>query len=145
METWISGGGNRGENSAYQPTMEEPDWLLYGDLNQDGRSEIVETYGENGIQQPRRGFEAPSPEASTLAPSDSSSLISTNLHRVVLRPCFPGKPSPRHSCYELLTATSGVWINQGNYQFNYQPLPVLAQASIDYGCGCGRFEPDKPH
>ena len=119
-------GGNRGENSAYRPTMEEPDWLLYGDLNQDGRSEIVETYGENGIQYPRRGFEALSRSVPTLRQQF------LNFHQFAsssLAGMFSREALAKAFMLRVTTATSGVWINQGNYQFNYQPLPVLAQAS----------------
>ncbi len=47
---------NRGLNSGYQASSEEPFIAFYGDLDEDGRGEIIETVRENGNLHPRRNL-----------------------------------------------------------------------------------------
>ena len=131
--------GNRGLNTAYQPTLEEPDWLIYGDLNKDGRPELVETYGEGGTQYPRRGFEA----LSRSLPSLREQFI--NFHQFAassLTDMFEREALAGSFMVRANTAESGVWINQGNATFAFRPLPRLAQAAPILDVSYGDFNAD---
>lgn len=47
---------NRGLNAGYEASEEEPFVAFYGDLDEDGRGEVIETVRENGKLHPRRSL-----------------------------------------------------------------------------------------
>lgn len=126
--------GNVGLNTKYEASAEHPTQLFYGDLDGSGRPRLVEAEFEGSTAFPVRGRSCSSGAMPTLGGRFPTfkSFAAASLEEIY--------GSDRLEQSRLLSATtleSGVLINQtksdGEVQFEFRPLPRVAQVSPIYG------------
>jgi enediyne biosynthesis protein E4 len=118
--------GNRGSNTPSQATSSHPDWLIYGDMDANGRPELVEAYTENNVLYPRRGFDA----LSRSMPFLRQKFI--NFHQFStsgIASMFSKEAIQKAYHLQINTIESGVLLNQGNFSFMFTPLPRMVQTA----------------
>lgn len=122
---------NYGLNTKYQASPELPQRLLYGDFEGLGRREIIEaTTGEDGKLWPIRG-KGTMQHAITLV----GELCPTYeaYAKASLEDMFPKEVLDEALSLSANTLESGVLINNGRAQFEFHPLPRLAQIAPSFG------------
>jgi len=118
--------GNRGLNTAYQPGDSQPDWLIFGDMDQNARPELLEVYSESGVRFPRRGFDP----LQRSMPFLRQKFL--NFHQFSMTPLtsmFSEDAVRKAYLVRATQAASGVLLNKGDLKFEFNPLPKLAQAA----------------
>jgi hypothetical protein len=118
--------GNRGLNTAYQPGDSQPDWLIYGDMDQNARPELLEVYSEGGVRYPRRGFDP----LQRSMPFLRQKFL--NFHQFSMTPLtsmFSEDAVRKAYLVRATQSASGVLLNKGDLKFEFKPFPKLAQAA----------------
>lgn len=118
--------GNRGLNTGYQPSPTEPDWLIFGDMDQNARPELIEVYSAEGVRYPRRGFDP----LQRSMPFLRQKFL--NFHQFSMSPMtsmFSEEAVRKAFMVRATHSESGVLLNQGDLTFTFKPLPKLAQAA----------------
>ena len=120
---------NFGLNTKYQPTVEKPVRIYYGDFDKSGRRSIVEAYTQDRLL-PVRGkrysqkampfLQERFPTFHDFASSGLEDLYSSEL-------------LSESTMVQANTLQSGLLINDGQGGFTFDPLPRLAQASPAFG------------
>jgi hypothetical protein len=125
--------GNFGLNTKYKASPEHPAIIYYADFDGSGRKQIVEAKFEKDICYPVRGLSCS---------SDAMPLIKQKLptfHQFAIAELTEIYGNDKLADALKVEATdlqSGVLINQSsaaNIQFEFRPLPRIAQASPIYG------------
>jgi len=127
---------NAGLNTPYHATEATPVRLYYGDFDESGRHQIVESYEEDGQQFPRRNYATLTrsmPVLRRLYPTFEA------FGRGTLEEIFPLDGSVVLSASEL---ASGVFLNDGHGHFTFHELPRIAQIAPGYGLAARDFDGD---
>ncbi|MBT3217354.1 MAG: hypothetical protein HOD97_07090 [Candidatus Marinimicrobia bacterium] len=126
--------GNFGFNTKYKASNTKPEILYYGDFEGNGIKRIIEAKYENGICLPRRGLGCSSdamPMVKQKLPSYHDFAITS------LKDIYTETRLEIAEKFEVNSLASGILINetdtQGNTQFEFHPLPQIAQASPIFG------------
>ena len=131
--------GNQGLNSKYHANREHPTGIYYGDFENNGRWEIVETEFEGDKHYPVRGRSC----SSRAMPSLKTKFPTFHEFGAALLP----EIYPEEKLKEAirLTATqlaSGVFLNDGQGHFAFRPFPRMAQLSPIFGLAAADFDGD---
>ncbi len=121
---------NVGLNTKYHATAEKPVMLYYGDFDGTGRMRLVEAEYEKDVLFPLRGKSCSTNAMPFLQEKFDSykSFAMASLPDIYTPECL--EDSHR---YEATTLASGVLLNNGAAQFEFRPLPRLAQAAPSFG------------
>lgn len=121
---------NYGLNTKYHASEKKPSMLYYGDYAGDGKKSLVEAKFENDVLFPVRGK-----SCSTSAMPHLARRFDT-FHKFATA-ALPEIYSPSALEHSLTlsanTLESGVLLNDGNGQFEFSPLPDIAQVSPAFG------------
>ncbi|MCP4191329.1 MAG: RNA-binding protein [Planctomycetaceae bacterium] len=122
--------GNQGWNTKYHASAEQPALLYYGDFEQSGQFHLVEAEFEDETLFPVRGK-----SCSTNAMPFLGDKF-TRFHDFAIASLdeiyTDSKLTSAHR-YEATLLSSGVWLNQGDDNFEFVPLPVMAQVAPIFG------------
>ena len=131
--------GNVGLNTKYKASLEKPELLYYGDLDGTGRARILEAKFEGAVCLPHRGYSC----SSHAMPVLKSRL--TTFHAFASKSLEAIYSAPRlekAQRFEANTLESGIFLNDGNGQFTFAPLPRLAQSFPIFGIAMQDFTAD---
>lgn len=119
--------GNVGLNTKYHASKEAPIQLFYGDFEGRGTMNIVEAEYEGDALFPMRGK-----SCSTRAMPSLGAKFDTfrSFASALLTDIYDVSKADRYEANEL---QHGVFINDGNAAFEFQPLPRLAQIAPVWG------------
>ncbi len=121
---------NLGLNTKYQATQDKPLQLYAGDFEGDGKLHLIEAKFEEGSLVPLRGRSCSSnamPFVARKFPTYHKFAIAP-LQEIYTEECL----AEAHT-FTANTLESGVLLNDGAGNFEFQPLPRLAQISPGYG------------
>lgn len=130
---------NTGLNSKYSASKSHPELLYYGTFDNTGQHRIIEAGFEGDTCYPHRGY-----SCSTRAmPSLTGRFGSyANFASATLEHIYSPEALGKAQRFEANTLESGIWINQGNGQFKFSPLPRLAQIAPSFGIVISDFDGD---
>jgi hypothetical protein len=131
--------GNFGLNTKYHASKEHPALLFYGDLIGDGNRNIIEAEYENDTLFPVRGK-----SCSTAAMPTLKGKFQTfhDFAGSTLEQIYPGDRIKAANRFECHTLESGFLINDGTGNFNFRPLPRIAQIAPIQGFAFADFDHD---
>jgi enediyne biosynthesis protein E4 len=131
--------GNFGLNTKYQANADRPVFIHYGDFENNGRCEIVESKFEGDRLYPVRGRSCSSramPSLRTKFPTfhDWGSALLPEIYA----------PEKLAQAVQLSVTqlASGVFLNDGRGRFTFKPLPRLAQTAPIFGLAAVDFTGD---
>jgi hypothetical protein len=118
--------GNFGLNSKYRGTEEEPFEVFYHDMDNNGRKDIVLAYSEEGRKYPyrRRGDAIVQVPGISEKFKDYDTYAASDVYEI-----YGHENLDRALHYQANTFASMYIENKGNDQFEYHPLPYMAQLS----------------
>ncbi|MBK9137482.1 MAG: VCBS repeat-containing protein [Verrucomicrobia bacterium] len=130
---------NFGLNNRYRPSAERPIWIRYGDLDESGTVDVIETYVNpaNGREVPFRVMApmvAALPFLQEIAPSNEA------YGRMTIQQLYGDRLDPAAKV-EARTLASMVFFNRGG-RFEAAPLPDEAQWAPAYAVCVGDFDGD---
>ncbi|MFK5921610.1 MAG: FG-GAP-like repeat-containing protein [Verrucomicrobiota bacterium] len=130
---------NTGLNSKYSASKSHPELLYYGEFDNSGQTRIIEAGFEGDTCYPHRGY-----SCSTRAmPSLTGKFGSyANFASATLENIYSPKALDKAQRFEANTLESGIWFNQGKGQFEFLPLPRLAQIAPSFGIVISDFDGD---
>ncbi len=126
---------NFGTNTQYQPTVESPALIFYGDFDKSGRANIVEALFEKGkdgeqICYPLRGLSCSS-HAMPMVRDKMQTYH--NFASAKLTQIYDVNLIQKSIVRKATDLSSVVMINDGQGHFDVSPLPHLAQISPGFG------------
>ncbi|MCB1232612.1 MAG: VCBS repeat-containing protein, partial [Verrucomicrobiae bacterium] len=126
--------GNMGRNTRYQPSLDSPELLFYGDFDNSGKNHIVEArfMVEKGEQicYPWAGFM----EAGMAMPYIADEMVTFDKYaKLPLTGIYDIKKLENSMQLKANRMDASVLLNDGEGHFDLVPLPVLAQVSPSYG------------
>jgi hypothetical protein len=131
--------GNVGLNTKYHATPAEPTVLYAGDLDGSGREQLLEAQYENGRFYPLRG-------RSKLAycfPWLPKKFPTYHAYsQATIGEIFPADRLAAARCLTANELASGVFLQQADGTFKFQPLPRLAQIAPINAIVAGDFDGD---
>ena len=122
--------GNHGWNSKYHASTEKPTLLYYGDFEKSGRMRLVEAEYEDETLFPVRGKSCS---------TNAMPFLGDKFERfhdfaiASLDEIYTEKRISSAHRFAANSLTSGVWMNDGDDQFRFLPLPTLCQAAPIFG------------
>lgn len=122
--------GNFGLNTKYHASIDHPTTIYYGDLDGSGKNRIVEAEFEGDTCYPVRGRSCSSramPELADRFPRFTDFALAS------LQDIYTPRRLAEARKVEANTLESSVLINDGSGQFQFTPLPRLAQAAPSFG------------
>jgi hypothetical protein len=131
--------GNVGLNTKYRASAEEPTYVYVGDFDGRGHQNIVEAETENGKIYPIRGrsrLAAAFPWLTRKYPTYAA------YSRATLNEIFSPDALAKARRLEATELASGIYLQQADGTFAFQPLPRLAQASPINGIAAADFDGD---
>lgn len=121
---------NSGWNTKYgRPNPKKPAVLYYGTMEQGGQPTLVEAKAGDGELLPVRGRSCSSATMPWIADKFPSYR---KFAEASLTGIYPTEVLAKARRYEAVCLTSGVFINQGGFQFRFEPFPVVAQLAPIY-------------
>ncbi|MDA0813918.1 MAG: FG-GAP-like repeat-containing protein [Verrucomicrobia bacterium] len=121
---------NFGLNTKYHASTEKPSLLFYGDYAGDGKKSLVEAKYENNVLLPVRGKSC----STSAMPHLAKRFDSFHKFASAALPEIYSPAALEHSLkLSANTLESGILLNNGNGQFQFKPLPLLAQVSPGFG------------
>ncbi len=130
---------NLGMNSQYQASISSPELIFYGDLDGTGKSHIVEANFENGVCYPRRGLSCSS-QAMPFVKQHMQTyhdFASASLSQI-----YPIERLKESTLVKANELRSGVFINDGEGNFQFSPLPRITQIAPGFGVVLRDFDLD---
>jgi len=121
--------GNLGTNYKYHATMDKPFPIYYNDFDQNGQSDIVLGYYNKGKVFPVRGRQCSSEQI----PSLQKKFPTYKDFGIADISTIYGEALEDGLHYEATTFESCIIFNQGDANWDIQPLPVEAQFSAVFG------------
>jgi hypothetical protein len=116
--------GNQGLNTKYKASLEKPELLFYGDLDNSGTPQLLEAYFVGDLGYPHRGLDA----LSRAMPSLKEKFPTfQQFAGAAIENVFSMDHLKRSYRREANTLESGVLLNNGKAAFEWVPLPALAQ------------------
>ena len=130
---------NRGLNSGYEATVERPFVVFHGDLDEDGRREVIETeWGSDGKLYPRRNLAT----LNGALPWIADRLGSYDHYaRSTVEDVFDAARLAKMQRLEITTLQSTVFLQVAE-GFKAKPLPVEAQLSVAFSPVVADFNND---
>ncbi len=129
---------NAGLNTKYKASHDKPALLFYGDFEGNGRMSLVEAKTSADVL-PVRGRSCSSNAMPFLKDKFPTyrSFASATLDEIYTPECL-------RKSYEFKATTleSGVYMNEGDGRFTFEPFPRIAQAAPGYGAVAGDFDGD---
>ena len=137
---------NFGLNTTYKASNEKPELLYYGDFDGSGKPHLIEAKFEDATSYPRRGLSC----SSSAMPFVRDKLQTFHdFGLATLQDIYTNERLDEAIRLEANTLESGVLINLGSSgernpvpQFEFQPLPRLAQISPSFGVAISDFDAD---
>ena len=130
---------NLGLGSRTRPSVEQPDVLLFGDLDGSGTEVIVETTWVDGVLHPvrtRNDMLSALPFLAEFFPTFDS------WGRASIDDVFGPQSVAAAGRLEATTAESGWLVNDGAGHFTFEPLPRRAQISAGFGVAVTEIDGD---
>lgn len=130
--------GNLGLNYKYKAGDKKPFHIYSGDLDKNGRNDIVLSFNEGGNLVPLRGRQCSSeqmPEIAQKFPTYKS------FGKATLQEVY-GQSLESALHYEARTFASSLFVNHGDGSYSQQPLPNAAQLSSINGIVSADFDGD---
>lgn len=130
---------NWGRNSRYHPTRERPVWIHYGDLDENGTLDILESYinPATGKEVPSRGFR----QVSAAMPFLLDSVPNFEVYgKATLAEIYGERLKPT-AVVECNTLQTTLFLNRGDH-FEARPLPAEAQWAPAFGVCVADFDGD---
>lgn len=131
--------GNLGDNHKYRRYLQKPLQIWHGDLTQDGKFDIIESYYNEGLKH-----YAPWQDLQSLleaAPDLKQRVQSYGQFSVAsLEELFP-EAKTRLQSVEIATTSSALFLNKGGV-FQHLPLPAEVQFAPVYGIAVADFNAD---
>lgn len=115
---------NFGLNTKYKPSAEKPELLYYGDIDGSGEHHIIEAKFEGEACYPRRGFSC-SRKAIPLLEERTKTFHA--FASSTLFDLYADKRLEAALKFEANELRSGVFLNNGAGNFDFRPLPRIAQ------------------
>ena len=121
---------NFGLNTKYHASAAHPALIYYGDFENSGRMRIVEAEYEGETLFPIRGKSCSTHAMPFLGKKFETyrDFALADLDELYTQDCL--NESSQFAATNLQT---GVFLNEGNFQFRFEPLPRVAQASPGFG------------
>ena len=121
---------NFGLNTKYHASAAHPALIYYGDFENNGRMRIVEAEYEGETLFPIRGKSCSTHAMPFLGKKFETyrDFALADLGELYTQDCL--NESSQFAATDLQT---GVFLNEGNFEFRFEPLPRLAQASPGFG------------
>lgn len=117
---------NQGLNTPYKASAENPEMLFYGEMDESGKSHIIEAKFEGQILYPRRGLSC----SSGAMPALRTKMKTFNKFATSsLADLYSKSKLENAQRFEANHLESSVLINDGEGSFTMKPLPRLAQLS----------------
>ena len=140
MVTKISWSRTSASIRRTEPAPRKPAALYYGDFDGTGQQHIVEAKREGEAWYPRRDRAA----LSNAMPAVVTSFKTFDeFGRTTLAEIFTQERLDQAKRFEVNTLQSGVLINEGQFQFRFEPLPALAQIAPSHGVDIGDLNGDR--
>lgn len=131
--------GNVGLNTPYRASPEHPALLLFGDIEGNGRSRLIEAQYEGDSLYPVRGL----PELAKAMPFLARKFLSYNSYaEAPLEKVFSAEQLARTQKLGATNFQSGVLLSQAGGGYRFSPFPRLLQAAPIYGMAAGDFDGD---
>ena len=130
---------NRGLNTKYKGSVEDPVTLLVRDFDEDGTVDLVEIDSEGGEQYPSRGLSCSS-SAMPFVKEEFPTYDS--FARASLEDVYGADKLSTALRYEATHLAHTVFINDGTGVFSAHSLPRHSQASVGYGVVVADFDAD---
>lgn len=132
--------GNFGLNLKYHATDEKPTKIYYGDFEQTGQMRIVEAEYEEATLFPVRGKSCSTHAMPFLEQKFTKyhDFALASLEEIYTPSCL--EDAREFSANSLETC---VWLNNGKGDFEFIPLPTLAQVAPVFGIAIGHFNDDE--
>ncbi|MCB0790932.1 MAG: VCBS repeat-containing protein [Flavobacteriales bacterium] len=118
--------GNLGWNSKFQATPDHPLHVYWGDLDGNGRSDIVLAKEKNGHELPVRGRECSSQQCPMILDRFPTYDAFANAD---LQQIYPPEKLQKALHLEATCMRSAVFRNDGVGHFTMEPLPAIAQTA----------------
>ena len=121
---------NFGLNTKYHPTFDQPALLYYGNFDGTNTMRLVEAKNVDATLLPIRGKSCSTnamPHLANRFPTFHA-FAGASLMDIYTEECLVQSHK-----FEANSLESGVWINNGNGGFSFQPLPRLAQVAPGFG------------
>jgi hypothetical protein len=131
--------GNVGLNTKYHATADEPTVLYAGDLDGSGREQLIEAQYENGKLYPVRGRS----KLAYVYPWITKKFPTYEAYaKATIADVFPADHLASAKRYAATELASGVYRQQDDGTFVFQPLPSIAQVSPINGIVVGDLTGD---
>ncbi|MGI9241179.1 MAG: CRTAC1 family protein, partial [Verrucomicrobiales bacterium] len=130
---------NFGLNTKYHASTEKPALLYYGDLDGSGKKRIIEAEFEGAVCYPIRGKSCSTHAIPSLAEKFTSYK---DFAMAKLGDIYPTEQLDAAQKFEASELRSGVLTNDGTGNFEFKPLPRLAQIAPGFGIVPGDFDGD---
>ena len=130
---------NLGLNTKYHASPDKPFTIFYGDMDGSGKNRLIEAEFEGDKWYPVRGKSCSTlaiPSLKDKFPNFGSFAIAT------LEEIYPPKKLSDSQRYDATQLQSGIFLNDGNGQFTFKPLPRLAQITASYGIAISDIDGD---
>ncbi|MCA9240572.1 MAG: VCBS repeat-containing protein, partial [Planctomycetales bacterium] len=121
---------NLGLNTKHHASPEQPAVLYYGDMDDNGRKDLVEAMYDNGVLLPVRGKTA---SLSAVPALEEKCETFHDFASQTLGELYGEDKLAAAIRLEASTLESGVLLNQGGGTFQFRPLPRIAQVSPGFG------------
>ena len=129
---------NRGLNAGYEASEEEPFVAFYGDFDEDGRGEIIETVRENGKLHPRRNFST----LNSAMPWLTEHLRSYDQYARLTVDGLSGPARLANAARAEITTLQSMVFLRGDGGFEARPLPPEAQLTAAFSPVVADFDND---
>jgi hypothetical protein len=131
--------GNFGLNTKYRASAEKPELLYYGVFDETGKAHVIEAKYVDGVCVPRRGFSC----SQNAMPFLKDKLQTFhNFASSSLADLYGDSRLADSVRLEANTLESGVFINDGQARFAFEPLPRLAQIAPSFDLAVEDFNAD---
>ena len=129
---------NRGLNSGYTASTARPFVAFYGDFDEDGRGEIIETVRENGKLHPRRNFST----LNSAMPWLTEHLRSYDQYARLTVDGLSGPARLANAARAEITTLQSMVFLRGDGGFEARPLPPEAQLTATFSPVVADFDND---
>ena len=131
--------GNVGLNTKYKTSLKKPMTVYYGQFDDSGKSHIVEVKQEGDVCYPERGRSCSSHAMPFIAEKFDSYH---EFGLATLNEIYGEEKLEEARKFEANTFTHGIFVNDGNGNFEYQALPRIAQIAPSHAITAADFDGD---